>query len=166
MSDETSLNQLALFAEASPAKTLALPEIGRAWLESDQGFGSSSIEFSRSLGRLGLLSKTSPVFYPATEGKILPPSFVGWSNAGMASLGGFSTLNILESPNAAAVCGLLEVLEADVPPKYFLSPRACQGILNRAARRGRPLPEHLHQTLTRVAQEQPDPETNELKQVS
>lgn len=44
MSDDTTYQQQTLFAEVFPAKTLALPEIARDWLESAADFGSSSFE--------------------------------------------------------------------------------------------------------------------------
>ena len=68
MSDNTIFQQSILFVGDSHAKTSRLPEIGRAWLESEASYGSSSIEFLKRLGRLGLLSKTSPACYPATGG--------------------------------------------------------------------------------------------------
>lgn len=151
MSQPAPSNQLTLFVEDSPVRTLALPESGRAWLESDLAYGLSFIAFCQSLNLLGLLSKTSPVYYPATAGEILPLSFVGWSNSGMASPGGYLTLGISEYPSAAVECSLSDILETDAPPRYFLSPRACQGILRRAERRGRPLPELLLRSLQVVA---------------
>ncbi len=42
---------------------------------------------------------------------------------------------------------LTDVLEKDVDPKYFLSAKACQGILTRANRRGKALPEELRVAL-------------------
>ncbi len=151
MSDQIQLHQLTLFAEDSPVRTCPLPASGRAWLESEADFGSSSIELLQSFARSGWLSKTSLVFYPATEDATLLSSFAGWSNAGMASPGGFSTLSISESHSAGAACSLSEVLETDAPQKYFLSPKACRGILRRAELRGRSLPAHLHQALIQVA---------------
>jgi hypothetical protein len=35
---------------------------------------------------------------------------------------------------------LSSILQADAPPKYSLSPKACQGILRRAEARGKELP--------------------------
>ena len=46
---------------------------------------------------------------------------------------------------------LMDVLESDVPQKYYLSPKACRGILRRAERRGKALPPLLHQALQQVA---------------
>ena len=151
MSNEIQCHQLTLFVEDSPVKTCPLLASGRAWLESDQGFGLSSIELLRSLSRSGLLSKTSLAFYPATADVTSLLSFVGWSNAGMASRGGFLTLNISEFPSDGEGCSLSEVLETDVPPKYYLSPRACRGILRRAELRGKKLPERLLLALTQAA---------------
>ena len=68
--------------------------------------------------------------------------------------GGCLTLNGLEWPNDAAVCSLSAVLEPTCAPKYFLSARACQGIIRRSERRGKKLPAHLEEALQVVAQEQ------------
>ena len=62
-------------------------------------------------------------------------------------LGDSSTLNIGEFPNAVKESLLSWILEDNVPQKYYLSARACQGILVRASRRGKPLPELLKQAL-------------------
>ena len=158
MSDDTTLNQLTLFAVDSLVKTYQLPDSARDWLESDLDFGSSSIEFLQSLSRDGLSSRTSPACYPATKDETLPSSFKGWSNSGMACAGGFLTLSMPEYHSAAAVCSLSAVLETDVPQKYFLSARAARGILRRAARRGKELPAMLHRALLQVAEEQSEPE--------
>lgn len=71
---------------------------------------------------------------------------------GHGRLGGFSMLNISASPNDAAACSLSSVLEtAPIPPRYFLSPQACAGILRRAARRKKTLPPQLQAALESVA---------------
>jgi hypothetical protein len=62
-------------------------------------------------------------------------------------LGDSLTLNIGEFPNVENVSRLSQILEDNVPQKYYLSARACQGILVRASRRGKPLPELLKQAL-------------------
>lgn len=62
-------------------------------------------------------------------------------------LGDSSTLNIGECPREENVSLLSQILEVNVPQKYYLSARACQGILNRASRRGKKLPELLEAAL-------------------
>lgn len=145
-------NQLTLFVAVSPVKTSPLPESGRDLLESGVDYGSSLRELLTNLSRAGLSSRMSPVFYPATEDEILPSSFTGWSNAGMAFRGGFLTLNISEYPNDADVCSLSQVLETDAPQKYYLSAKAAQGILRRAEKRGKELPTHLRSALEKMAE--------------
>lgn len=61
--------------------------------------------------------------------------------------GELSTLNFGESPSVAVESRLSWILEDNVPEKYYLSIRACEGILNRASRRGKALPEILHTAL-------------------
>lgn len=56
-----------------------------------------------------------------------------------------------ESPNAAAESFLSWIVEDTAPEKYFLSPKACRGILRRAEKRGKPLPPALLKALTEQA---------------
>src|SRR3972149_3678803 len=127
----------------------------RALLESGRGFGSSSIAFLRSIARLGLSLRTSPACYPRTEGGTLPSSFEGWSNSGMALPGGYWTLSTSESPSGAVASSLSAILETFVPRKYYLSPKACAGILRRAAKRGKESPERLKAALMEAASQEP-----------
>ena len=155
MSDEETLSQLTLFAGGSHAKTYRLPDAARDWMESGADFGSSSIAFVQSLSRDGLLSRTSPACYPATEGQTLPSSFEGWQNSGMACAGGYLTLSMPEYHSGAVVCSLSAILETDVPQKFFLSARAARGILRRAEKRGKELPEMLYRALESTASKTP-----------
>lgn len=66
------------------------------------------------------------------HGGFLTPSTGGWHNVGAASLSS------------------LLVPESLIPPKYFLSSKACSGILRRAAKRGKKLPLPLEIALRRV----------------
>lgn len=60
--------------------------------------------------------------------------------------------NISDWPNDAVVCSLSSVLETGpIPRKYFLSSKACAGILRRAEKRGKQLPELLARALKAVA---------------
>ncbi len=72
---------------------------------------------------------------------------------GVLSLGASWTLSTLEWPNDAAVCSLSSVLEPaeSIPSRFFLSSRACAGILRRAEKRGKELPPMLEQALRQVA---------------
>ena len=47
-------------------------------------------------------------------------------------------------------CTLSAILEQNVPEKYYLSKRACAGIIRRAERRGKTLPDMLKDALVEV----------------
>lgn len=55
-------------------------------------------------------------------------------------LGPPGTLNTSECPKDVVVSSLSQILQDTVPYKYYLSPRACLGILRRAEERGKDLP--------------------------
>ena len=57
------------------------------------------------------------------------------------------TLSIGESPNVVVESHLSWILETNPDPKYNLSPKACHGILNRARKRKKKLPELLERVL-------------------
>ena len=59
--------------------------------------------------------------------------------------------NFGESPSVGNASTLSQILQAGVPEKYYLSPKACQGILRRASVRGKELPAILKRALERQA---------------
>lgn len=69
-----------------------------------------------------------------------------WEDDG-AWLGECMTRNTGESPNAAVESRLSQILEVTPQEKYSLSAKACQGILRRAERRGKDLPDLLKTVL-------------------
>ena len=73
-----------------------------------------------------------------------------WLNSGGVSGGRSWTTRVRDEwfPEARRESSLRDVLERRaVPSRYFLSAKACSGILRRAARRGRALPEALERAL-------------------
>ena len=54
-----------------------------------------------------------------------------------------------EFHSAGAESTLSQILEARAPDKYYLTPKACSGILRRASLRGKELPESLRMALER-----------------
>jgi DNA (cytosine-5)-methyltransferase 1 len=77
-----------------------------------------------------------------------------WLLAQMGGQHGASLMpNISTWPNDAVVCSLSSVLQTGpIPPRFFLSSKACSGILRRAEVRGRALPPPLHAALAHVVQ--------------
>lgn len=171
-SSQPSYVQSALSLGDSPVRTYRWLAAAKDWLETEADSGSSSIAFLESLARDGLSSRTSPAFCPPMRGETLqhcladlPMEYrefltmdgarLGLSEeAGTAPRGECWTLNISASPSDAVRCSLSQVLEMDVAPRYFLSPRAARGILRRAKERGRNLPPLLKRALTELASKQ------------
>lgn len=61
-------------------------------------------------------------------------------------------------PNAAAVCSLSQVLETgQIPSRYFLSAKACAGIIRRAEKRNKVLPPRLMLALAEAARRHSTP---------
>ena len=61
--------------------------------------------------------------------------------------GGALTLNTGVSPSDVKESSLSQILQADPPTKYYLTPKACLGILRRASERGKELPKKLARAL-------------------
>lgn len=80
------------------------------------------------------------------DGQLGGATTMRWEDDG-AWLGECMMRNTGESPNAAVVSRLSQILEATPQEKYSLSAKACQGILRRAERRGKDLPPVLKEVL-------------------
>lgn len=105
-----------------------------------------------------LLLRTSSDSSTPTKAMLWGDALTRWPKSGRWELNGECwTRNSLEYPNGDAACSssLSSILESQVKVKYFLSPKACRGILNRSERRGRPLPEVLRTALEAVAHATP-----------
>ncbi len=155
--DQTSL-ELTSSAGDSPARTSRWLDAVRDWMESDPDYSSSSCaSLMRSLP-VGFSSRTSLAFFHRTKDGTWERSSERWRTSGMGGPTGCLTHNSSAHPRDAVVCSLSDILEARVPPKYYLSPRACRGILRRAEQRGKRLPQFLQAALERRAREGRDSE--------
>ena len=93
--------------------------------------------------------KTSQdVCHPMEDGTLVP-SQGRWLNSGIHSDGVCLTHNTSEYPKDAEESFLLDVLQdsQSISDKYCLSQKAAEGILRRAKRRGKTLPETLETAL-------------------
>ena len=97
----------------------------------------------------GAFGKTSPVSCHPTEDGTLVPSSGRWLNSGIAVHGECWTLKTSESHSDAEECFLSDVLQetGEILPRYYLSSRAAAGILKRAEKRGKKIPEALETAL-------------------
>jgi hypothetical protein len=109
-------------------------------------------ESCTSFDPLGSSLRMFPDFSVVTTDETLRKSSgFSWSSAGMGFNGVCLTASFSESPSAAAVCSLSDVLESHAPQRFFLSAKAASGILRRAKKRGRTLPSRLQAALESLA---------------
>ena len=103
--------------------------------------------------------KTFRDAFRATRGETSDAYSTSWKTAGISWRGERWTRNLPEYltgqvvdsqgryRSAAGASSLSEVLEARAPQTYSLSARACEGIIRRAEKRGKPLPSILMNAL-------------------
>ena len=84
-----------------------------------------------------------PLFLDLRSGHLPGPY---WQTGG-ALLGEYTMRSFGEFPNEENASRLSQILQEEAPQKYYLSARACAGILSRAERRGKALPEVLKTAL-------------------
>ena len=96
-------------------------------------------------------SKRMPIFLDLRRGGGHMPDVL-WAMGGPL-LGEYTMLSFGEFPKEENVSLLSQILVDEAHPKYSLSAKACQGILNRANRRGKKLPEILQKALETQAME-------------
>jgi hypothetical protein len=123
---------------------------------------TSCLPILQSLNIYGLDTLSGKMFLGfchLTEEKILVPSLGAWGNWGMGGLTESWTLSGAEHTGIQEPCrsvegvsSLSDVLETQqVPQRFYLSQKACSGILRRAERRGKELPQMLRAALEAVA---------------
>lgn len=144
------------FTTANPSRS---QESGLDWTIRAATSPLSSLRWLDAFSPAGSFGRMSPASCRTMEGARLEPSSGSWGNAGFGGPTGCLTLSLCEwpgssglSPSGGAVCSLSDVLETGpVPRRYYLSAKACQGILRRAEKRGKEFPPMLHQALSAVA---------------
>ena len=159
------------------ARTSPLPENGWDLAVSAASSLSTLYDFALKLERAGCCGKMSPLLFPAAEVRIsddlFPCSVDGMSRSLKADgenvessprlredsewHGEYLTLNLPEwnnfqgqSRSAGSVSSLSDILvSGNIPPRYYLTVKCAEGILRRAARRGKTLPPVLKEALLR-----------------
>ena len=145
--------QMSMFSsEEPPASPSQSQDSEKDWQIRVATSCSPILPLLNDIAPSGWYGRTSPASYPVKEDEILPPYFEGWMNSGMGGRTECLTLSSSEWPSDAAVCSLSDILETGtVPQRFFLSATACRGILRRADKRGKELPEALRLALEQVA---------------
>lgn len=129
---------------------LVSPSLSQASEKDSQELPDScSNTFERYVNsvHVGLSGRTCQERSQASRGRLTASSCPKWMRSGMVWHGECWMRSFSVWPKDANVCSLLEVLEPCVARKYFLSAKACRGIISRADRRGKPLPKRLRDAL-------------------
>lgn len=147
------MEQLTFWSAEPLANLFPLPVLEKDLKTREEILHLPIAEFLIALDPSGSYGKTCRVSSVATVDGTLVPSSGRWLNSGMGSPTECLTLSTSEWPSAAVVCSLSDVLETgEMPQRFYLSQKACAGILRRADKRGKKLPEQLRQALLMVAQ--------------
>lgn len=117
----------------------------------DDERGNLALEFCRILRDkkpTWFIWENVPGVLSSGKGKTSKQSLERLPKSGMAFRGEFLTLNSSEFPNDVKECLLSDILETgDHLTKYSLSPKACAGIIKRALKRKKKIPEILLKSL-------------------
>lgn len=148
------MEQLTLLPAEALAKISQSQENGQDFMETVLHWHGNFAEFYLKFSQSGSCGKTFPEYCRQTEDGIFMPFSGKWKTSGMAWHGEYWTHSISEFPKDAAESSLSDILETgDHLQQFYLSPKACQGILKRAKENNVTLPEILEQALSRQCQE-------------
>ena len=148
------MSNLTFSLEARPASRSVLQDCEKDWMIRVATLCLPILPLLGAIAPAGWFGRTCPVSCRVTAVGILPHSSEGWRNSGMGSPTEFLTLSSSEWPKDAVVCSLSDALEdnGSVPQRFYLSAKACQGILRRAERRGKALPQQLERALRTIGE--------------
>lgn len=143
------MEQESMFSlQELPVNPIASPEQARDWQIRVASSRLSILNTLKFFDRSGFYGKTSPVYCKLTADGILEPSSGKWQNSGMGGPTESMTLSSSEWPNNVAVSSLSAVLETgNHLQQYYLSAKACRGILRRAEESEWKVPELLRDAL-------------------
>ncbi len=161
----SDMEQLTFLSEEALASLSPLQATERVLREHRDSCSSTFERFATSCepaggGRPDTCSgRMSRDAFRVTRGETSDAYSTPWKTAGISFAGERWTRNLPEYfvgnvvdssgryRSAAGASSLSEVLEARAPQTYSLSARACEGIIRRAEKRGKPLPEILRRAL-------------------
>ena len=146
---EQDLNQAEeLLQEDFPVKICQSLAKELVWLAHEAGYSGRLQELWKKRKQSTPSSKMYLVSYPLTTEQTLLSYSGRWQTSGIVSPGACLMLSTSEYPKDASVSSsLADVLQAEAQEKYYLSSRACEGILRRANKRGKTLPAPLQKAL-------------------
>tara|TARA_Y100000310_G_scaffold279349_1_gene298405 strand:+ start:508 stop:984 length:477 start_codon:yes stop_codon:yes gene_type:complete len=153
MPDQTQL----MFSSAEhPARGSRSQDSEEEWMMTVLDSQEPLLKFVVKHSRPGWSGKTCLGVFPQTEDGISVPSSERWSSSGTASATESLMHSISECHKDGDVSFLSDILEeaGDHLLRFYLSEKACKGILRRAEKRGKELPPALLQALMAQASDQ------------
>lgn len=162
---KASTDQSSFLSEEPLANRSVWPADDPDWIPAMVSWPSSFFAWLIAYAPNGWFGKTSPVSCLFEADGTLVPSLGRWQSSGIGSRTEFWTLSTCEwtgfgepSHNDDGVSSLWEIVETGgLPQRFFLTRKACEGILRRAEKRGRLLPPALREALEAVARTQEEP---------
>lgn len=160
------MSQMSLFSSEEPHVSPSVSQdLEKDWTIRVVTSRSPILPLLTDIGPSGWFGRMCPASCQAAEDGTLVPSSGAWGNSGMGGPTESLTLNTSEhaasptlSRSGGVVCSLSDILETgDVPQRFYLTPKACAGILRRAEKRGKDLPEMLHKALLSVVETAEEP---------
>ncbi|ADG00867.1 hypothetical protein CBF_3282 [Clostridium botulinum F str. 230613] len=125
MSKQLSFQEQIVGASGSLAKISALPENREGSKESVQVCFSQLQDLmkiqKKKINPSTYLLRTLKTYLVLTEGLTSPDFSLKWTKSGMMQNGRLLTQEISEFHRTGKECSLLDILEKEVPEKYFLS---------------------------------------------
>jgi hypothetical protein len=153
------MNQLTFLSEEPLANPSRSPDLEADWTTTAATWPSNFLGWLNAHGPKWLVWENVPGVLSSSGGRDF-----GAILGGMVELGYGIAYRVLDAqfvrvdgfgeqyPSGGAVSSLSDILETGgVPQRFYLSARACSGILRRAAKRGKSLPTALQRALETVA---------------
>lgn len=129
--DPKSLPNIDLICGGFPCQSFSIAGLRRGF--EDDTRGTLFFEIARIATTCRppfLLLENVPGLLSHDKGGLLRPSSLRWMNWGTMSHGKCLTARISESRNPENECTLSDILENDVPEKYYLSPKQTKRLLS------------------------------------
>ena len=150
------MEQLTLFPEelhASPSQSL---DSEKDWMIRVATWRYPILDLLTQSSPSGSFGKMCPEFCQVMEDGTLLPLSQRYKKSGMGGHTESLTLNTLESPNVVVESFLSDIIEdGNVPQRYFLTPKACSGILRRIKDRNAKIPNEIILALEEGLQQKP-----------
>ena len=135
----TLMTQEKLYPNSYPISTFLLEDFPVSLSQSPEQEKDLTIQEERCFSRLLELlplknlsissSKMFPVCLTTTQAKHLKQSSIHWMNWGMMYVGRYLTAKISEYRNHEIECTLSDIIEDNVPAKYYLSRKQAEKLL-------------------------------------